>query len=247
MNTKSKLIKHSVALSVFLHLLPGALLTAGFILLAPVLAEAGLPPILGLIFVDAFIVLPLMIGIIIYSGRQAGGKSISSAIRWKKKPDRSVFLKITGGLLIWAVLMFTLLAPLAEWLKNEYFNWIPSWFNPADEMYHFTNYPKSVAVFTWVQMLIVTSVAAPIVEEYYFRGFLLPAIEPFGFWAPVMNTVLFATYHFWSLWLVPVRVLALFPVVYFVWITRSLYIAVTVHILLNFIGDSILTFPLLFK
>lgn len=245
MNTHSTPIKHSIALSIFLHLFPGAVLTLGFLLLAPVFADAGLPPILGLIFVDAFIVLPLMIGIIIYSGRKFRGENTSSAIRWREMLTRSEFLKSTVGLLIWAVLIFILLAPLSEWLKSGYFYWIPSWLDPMDDSYHFMNYHKSVAVFTWLQMLIVTSIAAPIVEEYYFRGFLLPAIERFGIWAPFFNTVLFTIYHFWTLWLVPVRILALLPMVYVVWLKRCIYIAIAFHLLLNLIGDSLLTLPLL--
>ena len=92
---------------------------------------------------------------------------------------------------------------------------------------------------------MATSIAAPIVEELYFRGYLLPRIDRFGAWAPLLNLVLFALFHLWTIWLTPVRVVALLPMVYLVWFKRSLYIGIIVHLLLNLVGDSLLTVPVI--
>ena len=37
-------------------------------------------------------------------------------------------------------------------------------------------------------------------KELDFRGHLLPRLERYGRWAPVINTALFATYHLFSPW-----------------------------------------------
>ena len=39
------------------------------------------------------------------------------------------------------------------------------------------------------------------VEEMFFRGYLLPRISRLGAWAPLVNTVLFSLYHLFTPWL----------------------------------------------
>lgn len=53
------------------------------------------------------------------------------------------------------------------------------------------DYPKSVVLLTFGALLIVNGLAAPIVEELYFRGYLLPRIAGFGRKAPYLETVFF--------------------------------------------------------
>ena len=54
---------------------------------------------------------------------------------------------------------------------------------------------------------LLIGIIGPTVEELYFRGPLLPRIDRLGAWAPVLNSGLFALYHFWSPWQLPVRLL----------------------------------------
>lgn len=77
------------------------------------------------------------------------------------------------------------------------------------------------------------------VEELYFRGYLLPRMEVLGGWAPLLNILLFSLYHFWSPWENAVRLLALTPWVYVTWRTRNLYLAMLIHAIINaFLGIS---------
>ncbi|MEQ8878522.1 MAG: CPBP family intramembrane glutamic endopeptidase [Cyclobacteriaceae bacterium] len=81
----------------------------------------------------------------------------------------------------------------------------------------------------------------------YFRGFLLPR-EKYKDWrAPLVNTVLFCAYHIWSPWLILTRVIATFPMYYFVWKYRNISLSIIPHILLNLVGDVILMYPLIFN
>jgi membrane protease YdiL (CAAX protease family) len=72
-----------------------------------------------------------------------------------------------------------------------------------------------------------------VVEELYFRGYLLPRINWLGGWSPVVNIVLFSLYHFWSPWENVVRLLALTPWIYATWRTRNIYLALFIHIFIN--------------
>ena len=79
-------------------------------------------------------------------------------------------------------------------------------------------------------------VLGPVVEELYFRGYLLPRLERFGRWAPLLNVVLFSLYHFWTPWQFFSRIVVLVPMVYAVWWKRNIYLGIITHSVLNIIG-----------
>jgi membrane protease YdiL (CAAX protease family) len=76
-------------------------------------------------------------------------------------------------------------------------------------------------------------VIGPVVEELYFRGYLLPRIDRFGRGAPVLNAVLFSLYHLWTPWQNIGRILGLLPWIFAVWRKRSLTLSMAVHISVN--------------
>ena len=84
--------------------------------------------------------------------------------------------------------------------------------------------------------LIVDGIAAPVVEEMYFRGYLLPRISRLGAWAPLVNTVLFSLYHFFSPFGFVSRIITFLPTVYVAWWKRSIYVSMAVHLLGNLAG-----------
>jgi membrane protease YdiL (CAAX protease family) len=96
------------------------------------------------------------------------------------------------------------------------------------------NYGFKVALLiTWTFGFIVNGIAGPIVEEIYFRGYLLPRISRLGAWAPLLNTVLFSLYHFFTPWLNVSRIIGLLPMVYAAWWKKSIYVSMAVHVLGN--------------
>jgi membrane protease YdiL (CAAX protease family) len=72
-----------------------------------------------------------------------------------------------------------------------------------------------------------------VVEEMYFRGYLLPRISRFGAWAPLINTVLFSLYHFFNPFQIVSRTISFLPVVYAAWWKQSIFLSMTVHVLFN--------------
>ena len=69
----------------------------------------------------------------------------------------------------------------------------------------------------------------PLVEELYFRGYLLPRIGRFGAWAPLINVSLFALYHLWKPWDAINLIIVLAPMVYAVWRLRDVRISIAVN------------------
>src|SRR6476659_10752231 len=79
-----------------------------------------------------------------------------------------------------------------------------------------------------------TVIVAPVVEELYFRGYLLPRMpQRLRRWRAPTHVVLFAAYHLWSPWLIPTRVLAILPLAYIAVRTRDVRLGVVTHVVLN--------------
>lgn len=80
--------------------------------------------------------------------------------------------------------------------------------------------PSLALLLTWlilcaiVILRAVLNIAVPIIEELYFRSFLLPRFPISPCWAPLWSTILFSLYHFWAPWDIIGRMIALLPVVY---------------------------------
>jgi membrane protease YdiL (CAAX protease family) len=86
----------------------------------------------------------------------------------------------------------------------------------------------------------------PFVEELYFRAYLLPRMRNIsGNWAPLLNTVLFSLYHFFSPWENLIRVLAITPMTYIVWNNRNIRFGIITHLTLNTLGGIMMLFMIL--
>ena len=83
-------------------------------------------------------------------------------------------------------------------------------------------------------LLLGTVIVAPVIEELYFRGFLLPRMpQQLGRWRVPAHVTLFAGYHLWSPWLIPTRCLAVLPLAYIAMRTRDVRIGILTHVVLN--------------
>jgi hypothetical protein len=88
-----------------------------------------------------------------------------------------------------------------------------------------------VVIFTLAVLL--RGIAIPIVEELYFRGFLLPRLSRFKWWAPVIGGLFFAIYHVWQ----PMAFITIFVTGVILGIIvqwkRNVYLGIIMHMLAN--------------
>jgi membrane protease YdiL (CAAX protease family) len=133
---------------------------------------------------------------------------------------------------------------LNRWMLATFFDWLPAYFQVADIYTHPELYTRGIRIATWLLILVFGSLLGPLVEELYFRGLLLPRLGRLRGWAPLVGALLFVVYHFWSPWLIPIRLLALLPMLYLVWWKKNLYIGVLAHCTLNLVSDAIMSIPL---
>ena len=220
----------------FLHLAPGVVVTATFVALAWLTAPFGWPPSLALLLAWLLAGIPVLCGILLAQGyRRNGTWSLSGVLGYREPLSRRSFAGLVSSLLVWTALASTVLFPVGEFVRVSLFADWPAWLNLSTLAQNPAQYSNTIL---WIIVILsaVLNIAVPIVEELYFRSFLLPRLPVSGRWAPLLSTVLFALYHFWLPWDIAGRIVALLPVVYAVQWKHNVYLSIWVHCLLNLLG-----------
>jgi membrane protease YdiL (CAAX protease family) len=236
--------QHSVARTLVLHLLPGVLILVFSAAVAPLLWSFGFPPVMAVYLASVFVLIPFELGYLIYQARK-NGTSLGNIVLYRQPVPKGQLVLLVIALFVWALIIGTLLTPVDFFVKENLFSWLPGGYDVTNGLTRNVARFSTVALLiTLVFGLIVDGIAAPVVEEMYFRGYLLPRISRLGAWAPLLNTVLFSLYHFFSPFQIVSRTLTFLPVVYAAWWKRSIYLSMTVHFLFN-LTSSIFTLLLI--
>ncbi len=225
--------QQSLLKSIALHILPGALVTLGFIALKPLLDSCGYPPLLAFLLAILLIDLPFMWGVMSYEGRRLNGRfSLDQVVLYREKVSWRSFIVIFIGAFLVAFFLISLTNPVTEFLKVQVFSGLPQWmFFEEQSQYHV--YAKDMLITIFIFQVILTGIVLPWTEELYFRGYLLPRISRYGKWTPPIGGVLFGLYHGWQVYGF-VGVFLLGAVLgYVVWWKRDIRLSISLHIVAN--------------
>lgn len=217
---------HSLTQSIILHLLPGILVGCFYFLTRQPVANMGYPSIFALLLAFAFILIPVELGYLLYQGKKETGRFTLKGIISYRKPIpwwQYYLWPITIVLVTGAI--FKLLNPVDAFLQDWLFFWMPDINYGLDG-----NYSRKILIVTYSMFLIFNVFLAPLVEELYFRGYLLPRMQ--GRFAPLFHSFLFAAVHVFTPWMVITRTLGLLPLLFGVK-KKNIYIGMIVHILGN--------------
>ena len=238
--------QYSLGQSIVLHLLPGAIATAVYIVTVPFFTGLGYPSIMALYLPMILSVIIVELGYLFYWGyRKNGTYSLQGIVHYREPVPGWMYVVFPVVILIWGILVTALLSPLENLLLNQVFKWLPDWYAIRNLLQIKTTYPREALLVTAGCALILNGLAGPIVEELYFRGYLLPRLARFGRWSPLLNVALFSLYHGWTPWMFISRLVLLVPMVYGVWWNRNIYLAIITHCLLNLISMVVLFAQLL--
>jgi membrane protease YdiL (CAAX protease family) len=128
--------------------------------------------------------------------------------------------------------VISILLPVESTLAGRLFASLPDWLF-LDNPDQYAAYNRSVLLVTFGLALFVRGIAIPIVEELYFRGFLLPRLSRFKIWAPVIGGFFFALYHVWQpMAFITVFVTGVILGALVQW-KRNVYLSIILHILAN--------------
>jgi membrane protease YdiL (CAAX protease family) len=231
----SDIEQHSIPKSVALHLLPGALTMVFYALIGvPFANRIGYPSLFGFLLSFCLILMPFELAYLFHQGKRRNGKLSLNGIVLYQEPVRvfqlALFVVLVFG---WASLVVLSLSAIDTFLFNTFFKWIPDRLLLSFDM---ARYPKAVLRVTALASLLLTGMVGPVIEEFYFRGYLLPRVSRLKGWAPLLTTVLFAFYHFWSPWQAATRIIFVLPMVYAVWWKKNIFIGIWVHCIENTVG-----------
>jgi uncharacterized protein len=217
---------HSTQQTIILHLLPGILTGGGYFLIRQPVQNLGYPTIFALILAVVFILIPVELGYLLFQGKQKCGRfTLKGMISYRQSIPWWQYIVWVVGIFVATGAIFTFLKPIEWMLQERVFFWIPSLSAGLDG-----NYSRSTLIVTYVMFFVFIACLGPLVEELYFRGYLLPRMK--GTFAPLFHSFLFAAYHIFTPWMIVARTIGLLPLIYAVK-KKNIYIGIAVHVLVN--------------
>ncbi|NCD68683.1 CPBP family intramembrane glutamic endopeptidase [Mucilaginibacter agri] len=228
--------------SIVYHLYPGVIITAGFVIITPVVIRYGYPPQFGMMISIILIAIPTLFLHLLKAKSAEDLASITDLNGFKNHLPKLKLILYAVLLVIAAFIIWGITQPLDQWLTRNILGWLPKWYT----LQNFSGYSTDKIKTTLLLNLVLNGLLAPIAEEFYFRGYLLPRMQAWGKYAFVVNTICFSLYHFWQPYVYITLILALLPLCYLVTKTRDIRLGIVTHILLNIVG-VILSFGLLIK
>lgn len=185
----------------------------------------------------AFILMPFQLGVVLFESKKEFGKySLKSAFLDYEKKSIIKIVIYSFVLLMIAGLASTIIVPFETMLFSNIMKCVPTYFDFTNTEF-LQKYPKDILIITGIVMVVVNGFIAPIIEELFFRGYLTSMMSRFGKYAPLIITVLFSLYHFWSPFQNIFRIIAFLPIAYITWKQKNIYIAITTHIMVNCVGS----------
>jgi hypothetical protein len=217
------------------------LLLLFFILAVPIVKNLGLPirfaDMLGVLLV----LIPFQLGVLFYEGKKRNGRfSLRGVVVYRERIPLWQYFLWVPLLVVWSSIWALLLSPFGGFLIKTVFSWLPAWFIYSDN-----SGTSRIILVVMVTVYGIANVSAAIVEELYFRGYLLPRLSRLRGWAPLVNTVLFALQHFLTPWQQPFIILGVLPQAYLVSKKRNIYLGILAHSILNLLSTILLIMSVL--
>lgn len=231
---------------VLLVFVPAILLLLFFVLSA-VLLKNYIPVYLCLLLSIIVVIIPFEVIIIAVSSKKECGQFSLKAAFVNHEP-MSLWKIVLIGLVsfAWAGIIFAVLQPIENsLLLNSVFKFVPDYLRSTGFTGQLATFSRPLISLTCVINLIFNGLIAPIVEELYFRGYLMSRMTRFGKSTPLLVAVLFSVYHLFTPWEIVTRIVAFTPLHYIAWKQKNLYIGMLTHCCCNLAG-AISLFSLLY-
>jgi membrane protease YdiL (CAAX protease family) len=230
-------VRMSGPLLVALHLVPGLIFGGVFFVLSRVFIRSGLTGYLALLVTIPVCLVPVEIGVMrFWSAKETGRRSVSAAVHYRQRGTMADYIVWPLLLFIcWGVLSIAM-APVSLYLDAHLSGWLPAWATQESLLDGWLTSPRAQRPITLGLAVLLSGVVAPVVEELYFRGFLLPRMAHWGWAAPVAHALLFAVYHFYFPGNVPGIFAAFVPTACVVMIKKNWRIGLVFHAAVNLWG-----------
>jgi len=225
------------ATTLAMHLTPAAVTFGGTLLLAPLMVRLGLPRTFAMTVAFALLLTPIELGLLLRAAHRATGRwslrALPAVLAYRRKLRWWVLL--VPVLFAVALVAAVGLTPLSNAIGGSLSGVYPNWLLPDYDVTT-AGFSTSVLVATLLITLAVDGLINPIVEELYFRAYLLPRLPVAGWRAVPLSAGLFTVQHYWQPWnwlLIFVLQLLLSALVVRL---RSYRLGIIMHVLVNCFG-----------
>jgi membrane protease YdiL (CAAX protease family) len=198
-------------------------------------------PSILLFYICAILILfPFEIGVVLNaSKKEYGSYSLKSAFNNYSKMSWWKTFLYGAVLFAFAGFMSVTIAPLENYLfapiSNKLIQSMPEYFN-WNNFEYIKQYSKGILLLTCAGYFILNVFVGPIIEELFFRGYLTSKISRYGYFAPIIITVLFSLYHLWLPFNNLFRISIFLPAAWLAWRKKNIYISIVFHCLCNLLS-----------
>ncbi len=215
------------------HFYMGIAILIAYVLFSKLIIDLGYPGLTALLAAELFVLAPLGLAHLARKGKQLNGNlSLKNVIGFTEKLSIRQYLKWTLIGIVGCAIIYIPLSPLGLYFKEKVFYWLPEWyFNPG-----FGTSNIKLLANMFLIGIFIDGIIGPVIEELFFRGYLLPRMAYLKKWGPIVNGTLFGLYHFWQ----PHNYIAIIGVgiilSYIVWKKKNIYLGIIIHCTLNILG-----------
>ena len=222
---------------ILLHLAPGVVFTTFLIVASRVFTEHGLTAYLAELIAIPVCLVPVLAAVVrLWSRRPGEGASIAQAITYRQPGGVTDYLLLPVLLYACWALCSLVVVPLTGLLETHLYGWFPAQLGTRAMVAGVASSPPGQRYATLVLAVLLSGGLAPLAEEAYFRGYLLPRMRRWGSFAPVANAFLFGLYHFFTPWNLPAVFVAFLPIAFVVQARKNFRIGLVVHAMFNLTG-----------
>ncbi len=243
MNFKWEDAKQLTLLQIILAFLaPSLFAFTGFRIILPKIVERGASSIVAWSVTASIMLFLFCIVAIVLLNKEAKTLGITLSQRMCLKKLSLKKWGIYVGLLLLGLIGSSALNGLTVMLSKMPMVGVPSYYpfflNPtidplaADMSVISPNLNLSGAYYL-IPLMMITLLLNILTEELYFRAYLLPKMQSLGKMSWVVNGVLFAFYHIFQLWMLPVILVGSLIFTYSVQKSRSIKPAFALHLIAN--------------
>lgn len=202
--------------------------------------RTAVPPLLSFVLIGLLVLGPMELIILLRENKKENGTfGLDCALTYNKKMSKPRAALLIVILFCIAGIAVGLVGGLEHKITAPFVNtYVPDYFIISNFVNQLDNYPKHILYITVALFFIADTLVLPVIEELYFRGYMMSKTARFGNFSPLIITILFSLYHFWLPWKNISRILGVLPYTYAVRKTENLYIGIFVHCLCNFVGST---------
>jgi len=217
---------------IFLHLFPGILNILVIMILFHLSEYIGIFSLNLPYFMVIISIVPFQLGYLLYTSKMTTGTyKIGKIITYQNKSKFIEYIIFIGIIIAWAIFINRFLEPFEIIIRDKFFIFVPD--KVAFRNINLTKFSKNELLFTGIFGIITNGILAPIIEELYFRGYLLSKINLSPKWAVVVNAILFSSYHFFSPWFFLSRLLMIIPIYYWTIKRNNIRFSLIAHLTAN--------------